>query len=503
MSATLHKIIVGVDFGTTFTGISWVDSSKKHLNDIDLIRSWPGPTREQDEVCKTPSRIAYKCENPSISNGAAWGYQVEARMKSYSWMKLLLDPKIYRYTILYLEKRLGAGVVQASPLNFWFTIPAMWSDKAKEDTLRVAIKAGFKSRPKDDITIITEPEAAAIATLTTLSDEENAYDVRAGDIILICDCGGGTVDIITYLVNQASPVFKFEELLVGIGGKCGSTFIDRNFQRWMARTFKSAWENLKPEKKGPGSRLMRDFEAAKRDFGTQGTLDKDKRYEIEFVIPNASDFEHYDADEGLVVFTRQASVVKGAALAALKNSRPQKRKSRLHYGVNVSKEFREGVDSEKKACYSDWDGRKMCTDRMMWIINKGDSIGKEDKLSYDLVESRFENQSLATCIRFYTYEDDCAPEWCDSSCRNVGKLCWEFKKSDLELFESKKHSNGQTMWQMAYSVVFDLFADKGVLQFKAIGPRNENLGEIAIEYSGASDQRHIGPQERIGMAFST
>lgn len=59
------------------------------------------------------------------------------------------------------------------------------------------------------------------------------------------------------------------------------------------------------------------------------------------------------------------------------------------------------------------------------------------------------------------------------------------------------------MWQMAYSVVFDLFADKGVLQFKAIGPRNENLGEIAIEYSGASDQRHIGPQERIGMAFST
>lgn len=260
-------------------------------------------------------------------------------MKSYSWMKLLLDPtksnsltsenldlmkedglmaipsfkqgasevcsdylrEIYRYTISYLEKRLGAGVVQASPLDFWFTIPAMWSDKAKEDTLRVALNAGFKSRPKDEITIITEPEAAAIATLTTLSDEENAYDVIAGDNILICDCGGGTVDIITYLVNQTSPVFKFEELLVGIGGKCGSTFIDRNFQRWMARTFKSAWENLKPEKKGPGSRLMRDFEVTKRDFGTQGTLDK--RFEIEFVIPNASDSEHYDADEGLIILT--------------------------------------------------------------------------------------------------------------------------------------------------------------------------------------------------------
>lgn len=59
------------------------------------------------------------------------------------------------------------------------------------------------------------------------------------------------------------------------------------------------------------------------------------------------------------------------------------------------------------------------------------------------------------------------------------------------------------MWQMAYSVVFDLFADKGVLQFKAIGPQDENLGEIAIEYNDVSNQRNIGPQERIGTAFST
>lgn len=62
--------------------------------------------------------------------------------------------------------------------------------------------------------------------------------------------------------------------------------------------------------------------------------------------------------------------MKGAALAALKHSRPQKRKSRLHYGVNICKDFREGVDSEKKAWYNDWDGRKMCLDRMQWIIKK-------------------------------------------------------------------------------------------------------------------------------------
>ncbi|CAI7642652.1 unnamed protein product [Penicillium manginii] len=340
MSGTLHKIIVGVDFGTTFTGVSYVDSSKNHIDDIVVIRTWPGPTREQDEVWKTPSRIAYRSENPSLGEAAAWGYQVESKMKSYSWMKLLLDPQrlnslnsegwgaikgdgmikvpsfkhnacemcadylreIYQYTISYLEKRFLPEVLEATSLEFWFTIPAIWSDKAKEDTRQAAIHAGFKGRPKDDIIIITEPEAAAIATLTTLSDEESRNYVKAGDIILICDCGGGTVDIVTYLVNQTTPVFKFEELLVGTGGKCGSTFIDRNFHEWMARTFKSAWENIKPERKGSGSRFMREFEAAKRDFGSQGTLNK--TFELELVIPNASESEHYnDEDGGLVTFT--------------------------------------------------------------------------------------------------------------------------------------------------------------------------------------------------------
>ncbi|KAJ6024300.1 hypothetical protein N7540_005097 [Penicillium herquei] len=295
-----HRLIVGVDFGTTFTGVSYVDSSKNHIDDITVIRTWPGPTREADEVCKTPSRIAYERENPSLSNGAAWGYQVEPKMKSYSWMKLLLDPQ--RQNSLTNDTRdtiNGDGLMKIPP----FKHQARDSDKAKEDTLNVAIDAGFKSRPTDDITIITEPEAAAIATLTKLSDEETSYDVRSGDIILICDCGGGTVDIITYLVNQTSPEFKFEELLVGTGGKCGSTFIDRNFHNWMARTFKSAWENLKPEKKGSGSRFMRDFEYLKRDFGPPSTLSK--IFEIELVIPNAPESEHYNIEDGgLVTFTR-------------------------------------------------------------------------------------------------------------------------------------------------------------------------------------------------------
>lgn len=35
--------------------------------------------------------------------------------------------------------------------------------------------------------------------------------------ILICDCGGGTVDITTYVITQVSPHLAFDELHVGAG----------------------------------------------------------------------------------------------------------------------------------------------------------------------------------------------------------------------------------------------------------------------------------------------
>lgn len=33
----------------------------------------------------------------------------------------------------------------------------------------------------------------------------------------MCDCGGGTVDLILYTITQVQPYLKFEELCVGVG----------------------------------------------------------------------------------------------------------------------------------------------------------------------------------------------------------------------------------------------------------------------------------------------
>ena len=78
--------------------------------------------------------------------------------------------EIYRDILAHLNKKLGEHVVSASRKEFWFTVPAIWSDRAREDTMAAAKAAGFGALPDDEINLITEPEAAAIAALTGMSE---------------------------------------------------------------------------------------------------------------------------------------------------------------------------------------------------------------------------------------------------------------------------------------------------------------------------------------------
>lgn len=52
--------------------------------------------------------------------------------------------------------------VESTPIEAILTVPAVWSDKAKSDTLLCAHRAGFG--PIDKIRLIAEPEAAAVYT---------------------------------------------------------------------------------------------------------------------------------------------------------------------------------------------------------------------------------------------------------------------------------------------------------------------------------------------------
>jgi hypothetical protein len=130
------------------------------------------------------------------------------------------------------------------------------------------------------------------------SEENSVAHARAGDGILMCDCGGGTVDLTSYKIKRLSRRLEFEELVPGIGGKCGSTYIDREFHQWMIQVFGQQFADLRFEKIGPWSRFMKDFKSLKRDFGSSDNLDRAD--DVSLVMPGAEDSEFYDIDESVV-----------------------------------------------------------------------------------------------------------------------------------------------------------------------------------------------------------
>ncbi|KAE8370730.1 actin-like ATPase domain-containing protein [Aspergillus caelatus] len=336
-----RKIIVGVDYGTTYTGASYVSSKASGLSDIILINTWPGPSKNTDAVYKAPSRIAYASDNPRISL-QRWGYQVEPGMVAYSWTKLLLDQgtplsdyddsslenasqagimrvpegktavdvvsdylsEIYKHILKAISKHITEQELHVTPIEFWFTVPAIWSDKARDATRTAARRAGFGgslSRQSDKVFLISEPEAAAITALKKYTTNSIGGSVKVGDGVLVCDCGGGTVDITTYVVNRVSPSLEFEELCTGIGGKCGSTAVDRNFYKLMSDRFGDAFNNLPMKRKSPGSEFMKQFETVKRDFGSSDELTTFE-LPLNMTVSNA-DPEHFDEEERIVIIS--------------------------------------------------------------------------------------------------------------------------------------------------------------------------------------------------------
>ena len=77
--------------------------------------------------------------------------------------------------------------------------------------------------------VVSEPEAAAMYTLHTM----DPHNVQVGNTFVVCDAGGGTVDLISYKVLALKPKLKLVEAVPGNGHLCGSTFLNWKFQEFM------------------------------------------------------------------------------------------------------------------------------------------------------------------------------------------------------------------------------------------------------------------------------
>lgn len=91
---------------------------------------------------------------------------------------------------------------------------------------QAAVLAGLISRhdPSDRLLLISEPEAAAIYCRESLADQ---VQIKPGDRLMVCDAGGGTVDLIVLEQMQED---RMREATQGVGACCGSVYLDMRYR---------------------------------------------------------------------------------------------------------------------------------------------------------------------------------------------------------------------------------------------------------------------------------
>lgn len=88
-------------------------------------------------------------------------------------------------------------------------------------------------------------------------------------------------------------MLKLTHICLTIGGRCGSTAIDRAFTELMETWFGTAFTNLPSGKRHVNSKFMKEFESVKQGFNGSGSF-QTHRLGLK-MTPQASD--HYDYEE--------------------------------------------------------------------------------------------------------------------------------------------------------------------------------------------------------------
>ncbi|KAG6006762.1 hypothetical protein E4U21_006747 [Claviceps maximensis] len=327
------RLIVGVDFGTTFSGVAAVYTATPE--DVEIIKTWPGGNGITSD--KVPTEISYDVRVPSSPGDDAaaaredavpkWGFQFRPEESRLRCIKLFLDPvqklpfyvshldtaaqlkrsgktvldavtdyltQIHGHTMATLTRRYGRSFLATTRVDFVLTCPAVWSDAAKHRTLVAAEGAGMGDR--SCIQMISEPEAAAVYTLRAIQPNH----LRGGDHFVVCDAGGGTVDLIAYKIISLTPL-RVEESAVGTGGLCGSAFLNYRFEEHVrTRLGQARFDDMKARKGKTWQMGLRYFEEfVKRNFN------EDEYQEVNVPFPGLPDDEDAGLDSGFLVMTAE------------------------------------------------------------------------------------------------------------------------------------------------------------------------------------------------------
>ncbi|KAG0005257.1 hypothetical protein BGZ79_006004 [Entomortierella chlamydospora] len=302
-------IVVGIDFGNTFTGVSYAHQGDGEM--IDVVR-WP---KHLNSYAKVPTVSLYKTnENKAFLD---WGSSALANYKRSKADRVLIrDYKLllfdqgargklsnglhltdvftqYLQSIhRHLMEEVNKSQVLAAesvPIHYCITVPQSWTLPTRELILRCYVEAGIVLQiPAPNMTVITEAEAAATYCREKCEEFEQLKD---GDIFMICDAGGLTTTVTVFRVDDGLGVRQFVRMSSSHDEKCGSVMLDRRFRDLILSKLQGLdiEDESRPARQRAFETLLEGFREIKSQF------DGNSREEIKHIsVPMGLDVKHLD-----------------------------------------------------------------------------------------------------------------------------------------------------------------------------------------------------------------
>ena len=249
--------IIGIDLGTTNSAVSWADlradpgrdkgirlfqvpqlTGAGEVSEMSVLPSFcylPGKYDVAPEAIglpwdasQAPSRVVgtfardHGAKIPSrlVSSAKSWlcHGQADRRSRILPWGAGEGMPRIspVEATATYLGHIRSAWNHAQSDEDLYLenqyliiTVPASFDEAARDLTLEAAKLAGLH-----DVILLEEPLAAFYSWLIRYENNWRDY-ITPGELVLVCDVGGGTTDftLITLRETQGTP--RFERIAVG------------------------------------------------------------------------------------------------------------------------------------------------------------------------------------------------------------------------------------------------------------------------------------------------
>lgn len=243
----MKKVIVAIDFGTSGTTYAFAFSDAK--DDI-ICAKWNSPGEknkteiildENYEIIKfgddcqdylgnlrSPEKVYYHFTDIKMKL-----YENETTICARNNNKVNLNIEIVISKILKIIKEEALThiklikSIEESDILWKVTVPAIWNNKSKEIMKKAAELAGIFDEKEQLIFFALEPEAAACDYVNEKTSEKDI--IKPGIKYIICDIGGGTVDISTHERVYENGQIYIEEVYPPIGGNNGSTYINKKF----------------------------------------------------------------------------------------------------------------------------------------------------------------------------------------------------------------------------------------------------------------------------------